>query len=325
MKRRCCFYPNTAAEPPQLQFGFFQKAVPFLESIGDDELRRHVDRYAAFLTELAGNAGGSAPAPSFATELVWRTHLLMPLRYRKDCAKLGASETIDHEVLPADHYRHGGESCCPLASESHKDCDKEFHFLVGAVRRQQGFMTKMLGQRSSFDLAHCVQNYVRFLGLMKKNEGAALVPTLAIDLAWHTHQMLPRRYAAECRALAGRFVNHDDNLEDGQLSADMAQTEKLWYEAYKVPYLTRTNTLRTKAGQGGLAIVLLASCAVLASAPHQQALLPAVSAVSARRQMQLGVCGNGQYHVSYFENVYYLDSATADPTITAETTIDCER
>ena len=59
-----------------------------------------------------------------------------------------------------------------------------------------------------------------------------LVPTLGVDLAWHTHQMLPIRYKEECLALVGRFVNHDDSVEDTKLEASMRHTTQLWEDAY---------------------------------------------------------------------------------------------
>ena len=34
-----------------------------------------------------------------------------------------------------------------------------------------------------------------------------LVPTLDIDLAWHTHQMMAMRYSDDCLCYVGRYVN----------------------------------------------------------------------------------------------------------------------
>jgi hypothetical protein len=51
--------------------------------------------------------------------------------------------------------------------------------------------------------------------------------------------MMPQRYAAEIKILAGHFVNHDDNMEDNELAKDLELTETLWEEAYGVPYLDK--------------------------------------------------------------------------------------
>jgi hypothetical protein len=52
--------------------------------------------------------------------------------------------------------------------------------------------------------------------------------------------MLPKRYAAETKILVGRFVNHDDNLEDEDLTVNLKLTQRLWQEAFGVPYLNPT-------------------------------------------------------------------------------------
>eukprot|EP01046_Picozoa_sp_COSAG06_P000721 COSAG06_NODE_21_length_33796_cov_70.184853_10_plen_144_part_00 len=40
--------------------------------------------------------------------------------------------------------------------------------------------------------------------------------------------MMPQRYAAETKILAGHFVNHDENMEDNELAKDLELTETLW-------------------------------------------------------------------------------------------------
>ena len=37
------------------------------------------------------------------------------------------------------------------------------------------------------------------------------VPSLLVDLVWHTHMLAPSRYASECARIAGCFVDHDDS------------------------------------------------------------------------------------------------------------------
>ena len=98
--------------------------------------------------------------------------------------------------------------------------------------------------------------------------------------------MLPRRYAAETKILVGRFVNHDDNLEDEDLTVNLKLTQRLWQEAFGVPYLNPTAAppvishqqllVKKKAlgGMGaGLMLTSLAAVALLSpvSEPAQQA------------------------------------------------------
>ena len=35
------------------------------------------------------------------------------------------------------------------------------------------------------------------------------VPSLLVDLLWHTHMLTPGRYASQCERIAGRFIDHD--------------------------------------------------------------------------------------------------------------------
>ncbi|KAF8582970.1 hypothetical protein K439DRAFT_1285906, partial [Ramaria rubella] len=44
-----------------------------------------------------------------------------------------------------------------------------------------------------------------------------LVPTLDIDLGWHTHQLSGARYMSDTVRHVGRYVDHDDKIEEGVL------------------------------------------------------------------------------------------------------------
>jgi hypothetical protein len=159
----------------QAQFGFFARAIPFLRAATDGELRRTVADYTQFL------ADGARGCPKFGVELVWRTHLLMPKAYAEDCVAL-AGRLIDHTILPAASYSLAATAAVELPLRD----ELSLAHLVGAVRRQQSFMEKMLARRSVIatpdHLALCVQQYCQYLALMKRHRGAVLVPTLAIDL-----------------------------------------------------------------------------------------------------------------------------------------------
>jgi hypothetical protein len=87
--------------PAQDQFDFFAKAVPYLQAATDAELLANVEEYCDFLARQS--TGDSAAAPSFKVELAWRTHLLMPVEYDKDCAAM-CGGIISHTVLPVAEY-----------------------------------------------------------------------------------------------------------------------------------------------------------------------------------------------------------------------------
>lgn len=51
------------------------------------------------------------------------------------------------------------------------------------------------------------RNLSSFLGLMADAPGSFFVPTLDIDLAWHTHQLRANYYHTECKRVVGRYID----------------------------------------------------------------------------------------------------------------------
>ena len=110
--------------------------------------------------------------------------------------------------------------------------------LVGAVIRQGTFVQKM----DNIDWLHSpalretmnrlVKKYAIFFRIMAKNPRRMAVPTLDVDLAWHTHQLFPRRYYTysthntEDHCLTPIFVNHDDKVEELKLDEGFEWTTR---------------------------------------------------------------------------------------------------
>jgi len=46
-----------------------------------------------------------------------------------------------------------------------------------------------------------------FLNIMAESPASFFVPTLDIDLGWHTHQLMASRYQNDCLSLVGRHVD----------------------------------------------------------------------------------------------------------------------
>ncbi|KAG2028327.1 hypothetical protein BDR03DRAFT_1028265, partial [Suillus americanus] len=72
---------------------------------------------------------------------------------------------------------------------------------------------------------------------MAESPASFFVPTLDIDLGWHTHQLMAFRYQNVCIALVGRYVDHDDKVEEGQLATSFDLTCRAWKDRYQVPYM----------------------------------------------------------------------------------------
>ncbi|KAI0469602.1 hypothetical protein F4859DRAFT_487203 [Xylaria cf. heliscus] len=106
--------------------------------------------------------------------------------------------------------------------------------LVDAVKRQSAFVDKMDKQlwiRSPAiegTLDRGITRYGRFLKLFKLYPKRMLVPTLDIDLVWHTHQCSPSQYALVTTEIAGRFIDHNDKLGTATLDPAFESTKALY-------------------------------------------------------------------------------------------------
>ncbi|SJL02729.1 uncharacterized protein ARMOST_06065 [Armillaria ostoyae] len=140
----------------------------------------------------------------------------------------------------------GGQMLFRIVS-AYKD-DKIFSLdLIGAVLRQGTFVDKMrkLGWTESdffsssedeVALKHCTARYHAFLDLMSSSPTGFFVPTLDIDLVWHTHQLMARQYSRDCLEHVGRFIDHDDKVAEDRLSKAFDITCRAWQDRFGIPY-----------------------------------------------------------------------------------------
>lgn len=113
--------------------------------------------------------------------------------------------------------------------------------LSAAVIRQSSFVEKM----HDFDWLHspalkttikrAIVRYSRFMDLIAE-KNFFCVPTLDIDLVWHTHQLTPSRYLYFTTTTTGTLINHDDKVPQTQLSNAFENTAKLYERKYKQMY-----------------------------------------------------------------------------------------
>jgi hypothetical protein len=117
--------------------------------------------------------------------------------------------------------------------------------LVGAVLRQGTFVQKMhkldwIHSRSSSDLPPLMKKFIAKYGVFWKiiveNPSQMAVPTLDVDLVWHTHQLAPRRYYTHSittteRKKPVRFIDHNDKIDEGRLSDGFEWTVKQYRNA----------------------------------------------------------------------------------------------
>ncbi|RGP67641.1 hypothetical protein FSPOR_5829 [Fusarium sporotrichioides] len=115
--------------------------------------------------------------------------------------------------------------------------------LRDAVLRQASFVDKMNSHmwiRSPAlegTIRRGISRYVNFCKLIKMSQNT-VVPTLDIDLIWHTHQCAAKYYGQATKVLAGKFVNHDDTIEKPQLGDGFAETRSLYRVHFGQEYRT---------------------------------------------------------------------------------------
>ncbi|KAK0897427.1 hypothetical protein LTR02_010709 [Friedmanniomyces endolithicus] len=113
--------------------------------------------------------------------------------------------------------------------------------LVGAVIRQGSFIEKM----HNIDWLHSpalpstmgrlLTKYQRFVGIMADRLHMA-VPTLDVDLAWHTHQLSPYGYLNYTVINTKQFIDHDEKVAETALNDAFAWTSKTYQRLYDEPY-----------------------------------------------------------------------------------------
>ncbi|KAM0425122.1 hypothetical protein ACHAPT_009682 [Fusarium lateritium] len=121
-----------------------------------------------------------------------------------------------------------------LSLETPKDQSKLAKSLSANVERQRVFVDKMHAHiwiRSpglGGTMRRAVERYENFLELFQLYPGKMLMPSLDVDLVWHTNQLSAAGYKATMESRCGRFINHDDKIGKPTLKSGMSDTESLY-------------------------------------------------------------------------------------------------
>ncbi|KAI1082080.1 hypothetical protein F5B20DRAFT_534317 [Whalleya microplaca] len=114
--------------------------------------------------------------------------------------------------------------------------------LGGAVMRQSIFTEKMhkidwLHSPAARDtMQRLIMKYERFTKIMTLNPDPFVVPTLDVDLAWHTHQLSPAIYLSWMESKTGQFADHDDKIDEDRLSLAFEWTSRAYQNLYGEVY-----------------------------------------------------------------------------------------
>ncbi|CAG9955311.1 unnamed protein product [Clonostachys rosea f. rosea IK726] len=121
--------------------------------------------------------------------------------------------------------------------------------LVAAVMRQGTFIEKAVRLNWLFSpvlrqsMDRFCQKYQRFLLIMHEDSMHLCVPTLDVDLVWHTHQLAPRAYYKSTTTHSGKlalrkpkFVDHNDKVEESTLARSFERTSATYLAKFGEVY-----------------------------------------------------------------------------------------
>ncbi|KZV87062.1 DUF1399-domain-containing protein [Exidia glandulosa HHB12029] len=204
-------------------------------------LQAAVRRFEMWLR--AGATGRGGRVPSLDVLMVWHAYLLNPLKYARD-----SRSAVPELATLGPFLLHGYDSQAPESDDYEEESPRELPFsldLVAAVQRQSSFVEKMVDMgwtatdrfiRDSSALVRSVARYHAFLDLMTACPASFFVPTLDVDLAWHTHQLKATTYREDTLALLNKVLDHDDTVEAEDLANSFQRTTQAWLERFGTAY-----------------------------------------------------------------------------------------
>ncbi|TVY75725.1 Glycine-rich domain-containing protein, partial [Lachnellula suecica] len=114
--------------------------------------------------------------------------------------------------------------------------------LGGAVIRQGVFVDKMRGldwlhsPAAKNTMQRLLTKYRRFMIIMAQYSLHTCVPTLDVDLAWHTHQLSPRPYYDYTVQHCKKFIDHDDKIAEDKLETAFEWTSSTYQKLFEEVY-----------------------------------------------------------------------------------------
>ncbi|KAI9764598.1 MAG: hypothetical protein M1840_008327 [Geoglossum simile] len=157
----------------------------------------------------------------------------------RDDFRTGTAKAMD---VPAEISNTKWANAIAAILENYTDNPTHFTLdLRHATIRQSNFVAKMhtlLWIRAPslpHTLSKSLDRYKRFVHLLGSG-GRSLVPTLDIDLVWHTHQLCPPFYNLAMLRDTGKFINHDDRMVPAKLDTDFRRCSEQWLAAFGEEY-----------------------------------------------------------------------------------------
>jgi len=166
-------------------------------------------------------------------------HMLHPLDYAQ---VIDLGENLDTLTNPpTQHQLDSLNSNWKSEFKEDSNASSRKKKLIPSVAAQIEFWPKLLSLgdertlSSDTFLNKAVADYRKFLFLKKTaglGPGAYLVPSMFVDLIWHTHMLYPEQYAADSYDLAGVILDHDDSITNHELTTHWKDTINAWEKQY---------------------------------------------------------------------------------------------
>ncbi|KAK7630790.1 hypothetical protein IWX48DRAFT_164987 [Phyllosticta citricarpa] len=138
-----------------------------------------------------------------------------------------------------------GNAVAVLLDKCVKACGTEqlINEIAAAVNRQYSFVEKMeqhLWLRSPAPegtLRSATERYDKLVKLLKWHPKTMLVPTLDVDLVWHTHQCAGTQYQADMEQWTGKFIDHNDKVGPPVLKGGESKTREFFRLHFDCEYM----------------------------------------------------------------------------------------
>eukprot|EP01113_Clastostelium_recurvatum_P033307 TRINITY_DN4389_c0_g1_i2.p1 TRINITY_DN4389_c0_g1~~TRINITY_DN4389_c0_g1_i2.p1 ORF type:complete len:414 (-),score=101.43 TRINITY_DN4389_c0_g1_i2:62-1228(-) len=277
---------------------------------------------------------------------IWCVHTLNPSSYRDDCMRAFRKVVPFHEdttqrkkknIMPAFHDTSYNT---PLSSSSFSSSITSTTSSSGAISPMPSFQPSIdlnpavmrqlsfLNRSEIFSTAKPIMylrlrlQYARFLLLMREyGQKHTLVPTLGIDLMWHAHMTTPECYEADCQRIVGRFVNHDDSIDEKSLAASLEVTSQLWNKHHKSEYikarpsLARSQNNNAKKNDTNAAVTYSSGCGGVAACGY----VP----VHATTPVCGSACGAKHHHHHHHDGDVAVDGVSPTSSPPASELLNC--
>jgi len=122
-------------------------------------------------------------------------------------------------------------------------------YMKKRIMSQRGFIEKIrqMDDKEILIKNEDIENYEKFLNLIRSYKGHRFVPTLRIDMVWHGHMLDNIDYVKSTWNYFGKMLIHNDDIshemnEEERLEKDFRKTGVLWKKEYGTDYVKKNQS-----------------------------------------------------------------------------------